>query len=69
MSNFDGEVTVRAEAGQVLLQENEGTIVIRGREPSDPIRLAHRGAPPPAATRGGGGGGGGGWSSSGLGYI
>jgi len=39
MSNFDGEVTVRAEAGQVLLQENEGTIVIRGREPSDPIRL------------------------------
>lgn len=39
MSNFDGEVLVRAEAGQVLLQENEGTIVVRGREPLAPIRL------------------------------
>lgn len=39
MSNFDGEVIVRAEAGQVTLQENEGTVVVRGREPSAPIRL------------------------------
>jgi len=39
LSNFDGEVIVRAEAGQVVLQENEGTVVVRGRQPSAPVRL------------------------------
>lgn len=39
MSNFDGEVLVGAAESQVLLRQNEGTIVVRGQEPTAPIRL------------------------------
>lgn len=39
LSNFDGEVMVSALNSQVTLQENEGTIVVRGREPSAPVQL------------------------------
>ncbi len=39
MSNFDGEVFVGGSESQVLLRQNEGTIVLRGQEPSAPIRL------------------------------
>lgn len=39
LSNYDGEVLVGAEQMQVSLLENEGTIVLRGREPVAPIRL------------------------------
>lgn len=38
-SNYDGEVLVGAEQMQISLLENEGTIVVRGREPVTPIRL------------------------------
>ncbi len=39
LSNFNGVVIVGAEQTQVSLLENEGTFVVRGREPVAPIRL------------------------------
>jgi hypothetical protein len=39
LSNFDGEVLVSAARSEVVLQENQGTVVVRGREPSAPIPL------------------------------
>ncbi|MCH8495869.1 MAG: FecR domain-containing protein [Balneolales bacterium] len=39
LSNYDGEVLVSASNSEVTLQENEGTIVVRGREPSAPVQL------------------------------
>lgn len=39
LSNFDGEVLVGAEQVQILLGQNEGTIVERGRAPMEPIPL------------------------------
>lgn len=38
-SNYDGEATVKAENKSVKLGKNEGTIVVRGREPSLPVKL------------------------------
>jgi len=39
LSNFDGEVLVSAARSEVVLQENQGTVVVRGREPTAPIPL------------------------------
>lgn len=39
LSNYNGEATVTAEASSVTLAENQGTIVVRGREPLPPINL------------------------------
>lgn len=39
LSNFDGEVLVGAEQIQISLGQNEGTLVVRGRAPMEPIPL------------------------------
>ncbi len=39
LSNYNGEATVTAESSSVTLEENQGTIVVRGREPLPPIDL------------------------------
>lgn len=39
LSNYNGEATVTAESKSVTLAENQGTIVVRGREPLPPIQL------------------------------
>lgn len=39
LSNYNGEATVTAESSSVTLAENQGTIVVRGREPLPPINL------------------------------
>jgi hypothetical protein len=39
LSNYNGEATVTAESSSVTLEENQGTIVVRGREPLPPINL------------------------------
>lgn len=39
IANYSGRSTITAESVSIDLAENEGTIVVRGREPSPPIRL------------------------------
>lgn len=39
LSNYNGEATVTAESSSVTLEENQGTIVVRGQEPLPPIDL------------------------------
>ena len=39
LSNFDGEVIVEAENSEVSLEQNMGTIVVRGQEPMTPVSL------------------------------
>ncbi len=39
LSNYNGQATVTAESSSVTLAENQGTIVVRGREPLPPINL------------------------------
>ena len=38
-ANYDGTATVEANNRDVVLQRNQGTIVVRGQEPSPPIEL------------------------------
>jgi hypothetical protein len=39
IANYTGTSTITAESISINLTENQGTIVVRGREPSPPIRL------------------------------